>query len=48
MTKFVFNFDRKLNNNCVVVRFPEIIAELTKKPKDDNYYERFIWPDKKA
>jgi hypothetical protein len=30
----------------IVFRFPEIIAELQLKPKDDNYFEANIWPDK--
>jgi hypothetical protein len=32
----------------VVFRFPEIIAELQRKPKEDNYLETNIWPDKKG
>ncbi len=29
-------------------RFPEIIRELENKPRDDNYFESNIWPDKKG
>ena len=30
----------------MVFRFPEIIAEIESKQKDDNYHESSIWPNK--
>jgi hypothetical protein len=32
----------------ICFRFPEIIAELIKKPKDDTYPELNIWPARKG
>jgi hypothetical protein len=32
----------------IYFRFPEIIAELVKKPKDDSYPELNIWPARKG
>ncbi|CAF0749442.1 unnamed protein product [Adineta steineri] len=32
--------------NDYMLKFPNIIEELTQKPRDDNYYEANIWPDK--
>jgi hypothetical protein len=37
-----------LNKNTKEFRFPEIIAELERKPNDDNYFEKNIWPDNKG
>jgi hypothetical protein len=48
VTVSIYYKNRKSFLKIVCFRFPEIIAELIKKPKDDSYPELNIWSAKKG